>query len=145
MPTAGQAGNANLEERAGLEPVQHKGQPEVSKAKGLNAFMAAKLANAIGKGTKLGTAWQGVCSRAYLLDISAGLLTGACLPAATCMQIYHSGCPLCLLVAARCACVMSSCVVCCTCIAGCFHVMLLHSVCSSHVDKKPCVIFQAFG
>lgn len=54
MPAAGQAGDANLEECAGLEPVQHKGPPEISKAKGLNAFMAAKLANAIGKGTTLG-------------------------------------------------------------------------------------------
>ena len=50
MPTAGQAGDANLEQCAALESAQHK-DPELSKAKGLNAFMAAKLANAIGKGT----------------------------------------------------------------------------------------------
>lgn len=53
MPAAGQAGNANLEERAALDSVQHKGPLELSKAKGLNAFMAAKLANAIGKGTSV--------------------------------------------------------------------------------------------
>lgn len=51
MPATGQARNANLEEHATLDSVQHKGPSELSKAKGLNAFMAAKLANAIGKGT----------------------------------------------------------------------------------------------
>ena len=74
MPAAGQAGDANLEKCAALESVQHKDPPEPSKAKGLNAFMAAKLANAIGKGSTFDfIAWQISCKQ-LLACITAVLL-----------------------------------------------------------------------
>lgn len=87
MPAADQAVNANLEECAGLEPVQHKGPPEISKAKGLNAFMTAKLANAIGKGTTLGfTPWQSICGSANLLALVLHHCLASFLPACSYMH-----------------------------------------------------------
>lgn len=86
MPAVGQAANANLEECAGLETVQHEGPPEMINAKGLNAFMAAKLANAIGKGATLDfTAWQGGYISGNLLSICAALLS-CVFPA--CLQLH---------------------------------------------------------
>lgn len=49
MLAAGHTGLADLEMGAAVESVQHSAPEQTGKAKGLNPFMAAKLADAIGK------------------------------------------------------------------------------------------------
>lgn len=53
MLAAGHRGLANLDDAAVVESVQHSAPEQTGKAKGLNPFMAAKLADAIGRSMTL--------------------------------------------------------------------------------------------
>lgn len=74
MLAAGQTGRANLEECTAVEAGQHSGAEQTGKTKGLNHFLAAKLADAIGKSMtcyssvilSCCSAWHIVCLPAFM-------------------------------------------------------------------------------